>query len=164
VPETHSPTGSKIPGPLIAAVATKEGQPGQRSAESHCAKKRLELAGLRADAALAVEQFGMRRGKALTPEAPMKKQYLHLCVYPCDKCEGPVINGSLAVRESEISKETDIRVVGETCLFCGHHQSKANNASFVRHFLPVEWQPFKIPNPTEVEHRVEPDLVARESK
>jgi hypothetical protein len=32
---------------------------GQRSSESHRAKKRVELAGLRADPALAVEQFGM---------------------------------------------------------------------------------------------------------
>ena len=38
----------------------------------------------------------------------MRKQYLRLSVYPCEKCEGPVISGSLAVRENEISKETDI--------------------------------------------------------
>jgi hypothetical protein len=41
--------------------------------------------------------------------APMRKQYLHLSVYSCDQCDGPVVTGSLAVRENEISKETDIR-------------------------------------------------------
>ncbi len=39
----------------------------------------------------------------------MKKQYLHLSAYSCDKCAGPVIAGSIGVRENEISKETDIR-------------------------------------------------------
>lgn len=39
----------------------------------------------------------------------MKKQYLYLYAYPCDRCKGPVVNGSVAVRENEISKETDIR-------------------------------------------------------
>ena len=49
----------------------------------------------------------------------MKIQYLHLSAYSCDKCTGPVVAGSLAVRENEISKETDIR------------QSRSN--------LPVVW-------------------------
>jgi hypothetical protein len=39
----------------------------------------------------------------------MKKQYLHLSAYSCDNCRGPVVSGSLAVRENEISKETDIQ-------------------------------------------------------
>jgi hypothetical protein len=46
----------------------------------------------------------------------MKKQYLHLSAYSCDKCAGPVIAGSIGVRENEISKETDIRGVGAICL------------------------------------------------
>jgi hypothetical protein len=54
----------------------------------------------------------------------MKKQYLHLSVYFCDKCEGPVVSGSVAVRENEISKETDVREIGAICLSCGHRQSK----------------------------------------
>jgi hypothetical protein len=37
----------------------------------------------------------------------MKRQYLHLSVYRCDQCQGPVVTASLAVRENEISKETD---------------------------------------------------------
>lgn len=71
----------------------------------------------------------------------MKKQYLHLSTYPCDKCAGPVIAGTLAVRENEISKETDIRPVGALCLSCSHRQSEATAPASVRHFFPIEWVP-----------------------
>jgi hypothetical protein len=71
----------------------------------------------------------------------MKKQYLHLSAYSCDKCTGPVVAGSLAVRENEISKETDIRQVGATCLSCGHRQSKATEPTRTRRLSPVEWEP-----------------------
>ena len=81
----------------------------------------------------------------------MKKQYLHLSVYSCDKCTGPVVAGSLAVRENEISKETDIRQVGAICLSCGHRQSKGTEAGVTRNFPPVQWEPMKtashIPTP-----------------
>ena len=86
----------------------------------------------------------------------MRKQYLHLSAYSCDQCDGPVVAGSLAVRENEISKETDIRALGEMCLSCGHR------SNFTRHFLPVEWQPVKAPSPGNVAPRVELDRVARE--
>jgi hypothetical protein len=69
----------------------------------------------------------------------MRKQYLHLSAYPCDVCRGPVIAGSLAVRENEISKETDIRQVGAICLSCGHRQSQATAPARARHLLPMEW-------------------------
>ena len=71
----------------------------------------------------------------------MRKQYLHLSAYPCDKCQGPVVSGSLAVRENAISKETDIRQVGASCLSCGHRQTSPTGMMPVRHFVPVEWQP-----------------------
>ena len=71
----------------------------------------------------------------------MRRQYLHLCAYPCDACDGPIIAGSLAVRENEISKETDIRQVGAICLSCGHRQSSATAPARVRHLLPMEWAP-----------------------
>jgi hypothetical protein len=74
----------------------------------------------------------------------MKKQYLHLSAYSCDKCTGPVVAGSLAVRENEISKETDIRQVGAICLSCGHRQSKGAEAGLTRNFPPVQWEPMKI--------------------
>lgn len=71
----------------------------------------------------------------------MKKQYLHLSAYPCDACAGPVIAGSLAVRENEISKETDIRRLGAICLSCGHRQCAATEPARARHLLPMEWAP-----------------------
>ena len=71
----------------------------------------------------------------------MKKQYLHLSAFPCDTCAAPVIAGTLAVRENEISKETDIRPVGAICLACGHRQSTATAPARVRHLLPIEWVP-----------------------
>ncbi len=69
----------------------------------------------------------------------MRRQYLHLSAYCCDNCTGPVIAGWLAVRENEISKETDIRQVGALCLSCGHRQSKATEPARARDLSPVEW-------------------------
>jgi hypothetical protein len=69
----------------------------------------------------------------------VKKQYLHLSAYSCDNCKGPVVSGSLAVRESEISKETDIRQVGAICLSCGYRQGKMAELGVTRQFQPVEW-------------------------
>lgn len=74
----------------------------------------------------------------------MKKHYLHLSAYPCDTCAGPVIAGSTAVRENEISKETDIRQVGAICLSCGHRQGKASEPARVRHLLPIAWDPVDV--------------------
>ncbi len=71
----------------------------------------------------------------------MRKQYLHLAVYLCDACAGPVIAGSLGVRENEISKETDIRQVGTICLSCGHRPSTSTASTRVRDLLPMEWAP-----------------------
>ena len=71
----------------------------------------------------------------------MRTQYLHLSVYSCDSCHGPVVSASLAVRENAISKEIDIRQVGAICLLCGHRQQNATGAVAVRHFPPVEWEP-----------------------
>jgi len=68
------------------------------------------------------------------------RQYLHLSVYSCDKCHGPVVSASLAVRKNAISKETDIRQVGTMCLSCGQQQHNATGTVGVRHFSPVEWE------------------------
>jgi DNA-directed RNA polymerase subunit RPC12/RpoP len=70
----------------------------------------------------------------------MRKQYLHLSAYPCDRCGSPVIAGSLGVRENEISKETGIRQVGAICLACGHRQTKATEPARPRHLSPMEWE------------------------
>ncbi len=93
----------------------------------------------------------------------MSKQYLHLSVCLCDMCDGPVVSGSLTVRESEISRETDIRSVGDRCLSCGHCQPKVSQPRSLRHFPPVEWQPVKMRPIGEVSPRIELDLAARES-
>ena len=71
----------------------------------------------------------------------MRKQYLHLTAYSCDKCHGPVVSASLAVRENAISKETDMRKVGASCLSCGHRQPNPTGPAAVRQFSPVEWEP-----------------------
>jgi hypothetical protein len=71
----------------------------------------------------------------------MRKQYLHLSTYPCDECGGPVVAGSVAVRENEISKETDIRQIGAICLSCGNRQSAATEPACARHLLPMLWEP-----------------------
>jgi uncharacterized OB-fold protein len=71
----------------------------------------------------------------------MRRQYLHLSAYACDVCAGPVIAGAVAVRENEISKETDIRQVGAVCLSCGHRQSGPTEPGCARHLSPIEWNP-----------------------
>ncbi len=70
----------------------------------------------------------------------MRRQYLHLSAYSCDKCRGPVVSGSVAVRENEISKETNIRQLGALCLSCGHRQSKATAPGGTREFPPIQWE------------------------
>jgi hypothetical protein len=69
----------------------------------------------------------------------MRKQYLHLSAYACDLCGGPVVAGAVAVRENEISKETDRRLVGAICLSCGHRQTGPTEPGRARHFFPIEW-------------------------
>ena len=71
----------------------------------------------------------------------MKKHYLHLAVYRCDKCQGPVVTGSIAVRESEISKETEQQEIGAICVSCGHRQIAATAPAVARHLMPMEWGP-----------------------
>jgi hypothetical protein len=71
----------------------------------------------------------------------MKKHYLHLSVSRCNKCQGPVVTGSVAARENEISKEIEKQEIGAICLSCGHRQSAAPEAAPIRHFPPMEWAP-----------------------
>lgn len=69
----------------------------------------------------------------------MRIQYLHISAYSCDRCGGPVISGLLAIRENEISRESQVTQVGAVCLACGNKHSKATELNIVRHFPPVEW-------------------------
>jgi hypothetical protein len=71
----------------------------------------------------------------------MKKHYLHLSVCRCAKCQGPVVTGSLAVRENEISNETEKQDIGSICLSCGHRQGGATGPTRMRHLLPIDWPP-----------------------
>lgn len=92
----------------------------------------------------------------------MRKHYLHLGVYRCDKCDGPVITGSFAVKENEISKETDIREIGASCLSCGRAQSNTNERFFTAQFPPIEWQPTKAHRFSEGTARLELERVSRD--
>lgn len=69
----------------------------------------------------------------------MRTHYLHVRAYSCDECKGPVLSASIAVRETEISKETEARELGAICLSCGHRQGKASGAGHIRDFPPVQW-------------------------
>jgi hypothetical protein len=76
----------------------------------------------------------------------MKSYYLHLRVFPCDICQGPVVTGSTAVRESDIQQETEITQVGAICLSCGRRQSEATAPDRTSDFPPVMWDPPKAPH------------------
>jgi hypothetical protein len=73
----------------------------------------------------------------------MRTYYLHLRVFPCDLCQGPVVAASTAVRERAIEKEIEITEVGAICLSCGHRQIEATAAAKTRDFPPVLWEPPK---------------------
>jgi len=81
----------------------------------------------------------------------MRKHYLHVRAYRCNKCEGPVISGSTGVRENEISNETGIRDVGAICLSCGHRPDPGVTHSDVHDFPPVLWD---TPKTARVDHMV----------
>jgi len=69
----------------------------------------------------------------------MRSQYLHLHVFPCNICRGPVVSGSTAVRESDIQRETEIKEVCAICLSCGYRQTEATEPDSTRRFPPVLW-------------------------
>jgi hypothetical protein len=77
----------------------------------------------------------------------MKKQYLHLSAYTCAVCSGPVIAGSMGVRENEISKETELNAVGAICLSCGQRPEPASIPGRIRSFFPIEWEMVSIRDP-----------------
>jgi len=70
----------------------------------------------------------------------MRKQFLHISAYPCDRCSGPVIACSFSVRESEITKPTEIKQAGAMCVSCGYKQDQATEPARARHLSPVEWE------------------------
>jgi hypothetical protein len=72
--------------------------------------------------------------------SPAPKQYLHLTAYHCDKCGGPVVAGSLAIRETVIAKETQVMLLGGICLACGHRQDLPTGPNTAQQFPPVQWK------------------------
>lgn len=68
------------------------------------------------------------------------KHYLHLYAFPCDKCNGPVVVGSLGTRENDISKETAVSVIGAACLACGCRPEGVIDPSAGHGFRPMEWE------------------------
>ena len=81
----------------------------------------------------------------------MRTQYLHISAYSCERCRGPVISGSTAVRENEISKDTEVRQVGAICPSCGHRQSTATGPGGILDFPPVQWN---VENAIDTDHLV----------
>jgi hypothetical protein len=66
--------------------------------------------------------------------------YLHLAAFPCAKCNGPVIVGSLGTRHDEIAKETEITEIGAVCLACGRRPEVMIEPSAKHRFRQVEWE------------------------
>ncbi len=52
--------------------------------------------------------------------------------------------GLIAVRENEISKETDIREVGAIFRSCGHRQSKATESGMTRSFPHTQGESLNV--------------------
>ncbi len=65
--------------------------------------------------------------------------YLHLFVFRCAKCNGPVIVGSLATRPDDISREINVRRIGALCLACGVKPERVEEPGIEHRFRPVPW-------------------------
>ena len=72
--------------------------------------------------------------------AETQTHYLHLTAFPCAKCNGPVIVGSVGTRRDDISQETDIRRIGSACIVCGSRPEIILEPSAEYRFRPVEWE------------------------
>ena|ERR1700742_4467195 len=66
--------------------------------------------------------------------------FLHLSAFPCEKCNGPVIAGSLGTRLDGISQETDLQKIGAVCIVCSFRPEMTMEPSVGHWFRPVEWQ------------------------
>lgn len=76
----------------------------------------------------------------LVSTAAHATHYLHLYAFPCGRCNGPVIVGSLGRRENELSRETGISEIGAVCLACGHRPERIIEPLVGHSFRPVEWE------------------------
>jgi hypothetical protein len=69
----------------------------------------------------------------------VKTHYLSLSAFTCMECNGPVISGSVATRETEIQRPTEIRLIGAICLACKKQYRSLPTSRAVRHIAPFEW-------------------------
>jgi hypothetical protein len=76
----------------------------------------------------------------LVDAAETATHYLHLSAFLCEKCNGPVIAGSLGTRLDDITQETDIRKIGAACIACGFRVEMIAELSAEHRFRPVEWK------------------------
>lgn len=72
--------------------------------------------------------------------ATQAKHYLHLHAFPCGKCNGPVIVGSIGTKEDNISQETEVGGVGAVCIACGWRPDTMIAPLAGHRFRPVEWK------------------------
>jgi hypothetical protein len=72
--------------------------------------------------------------------ADTETYHLHLSAFLCEKCNGPIITGSLGTRHDQISKETDIRSIGAVCIVCGFMPKFMVEPAPEHRFRPVEWK------------------------
>ena len=103
----------------------------------------------------------------LVDAADTETYYLHLSAFPCEKCNGPVVAGSLGTRHDHISKETDIRNIGAACIACGFRPEFMVEPAVEHRFRPVEWKwtikdqprpagPGRLPIPADLSHEEKP--------
>jgi hypothetical protein len=76
----------------------------------------------------------------LVNAADTATHYLHLSAFPCEKCNGPVIAGSLGTRLDDITQEVDIRSIGAACITCGFRPERITGPSVDHQFRPVPWR------------------------
>jgi hypothetical protein len=76
----------------------------------------------------------------LVNAADTETYYLHLSAFPCEKCSGPVIAGSLGTRQDHISKETNIRKIGAACIACSFMPESMVEPAAEHRFRPIEWK------------------------
>jgi hypothetical protein len=69
----------------------------------------------------------------------MKTHYLSLSAFTCVECNGPVISGSVATRETEIQRPSEVRQIGSICLACKKQYGSLPTSRAVRHIAPFEW-------------------------
>ena len=79
----------------------------------------------------------------------MSTHYFHLSAFTCGDCDGPVISGSVATRETEIQRETNTRQIGSLCLCCGRRHLGLPASGVVRHMAPFEWSSVNAANKNE---------------